>query len=243
MAKKHPQSDLYSSLPKPFDPHERWHEPLQAVTERFNREYQQAAFELPPEVEAMPVFQEWNAGRLQARIASEFWQLHQPQKNQHWLDIGCGLSFLIYPWHDWGAYFYGQDLSAVSQEAVNSRGSQLNSKLFRGVERRPAHDLRYEASQFDGVLATGVSCYFPQEYWQTVLLEVKRVLKPEGIFLFDVLDPDSEMADNWAILETYLGAEVFLEAVDSWKTMIQAAGGKVMKVKTGDLFQLFKVKF
>ncbi|WP_299489426.1 class I SAM-dependent methyltransferase [Acaryochloris sp. IP29b_bin.137] len=243
MAKKQQQTNWYTSLPQLANPDDQWHEQIQAVTQRFNREYEQAAFELPPEVEAMPVFQDWNAGRLQARIASEFWQFQKPKKKQHWLDIGCGLSFLVYPWFEWEAYFYGQELSKVAQEAVNSRGPQLNSKLFRGVERGPAHHLKYDDNQFDGVIATGFSCYFPQDYWQTVLTEIKRVLKPDSVLIFDVIDPDSELADNWSILETYLGAEVFPESLDTWKSLIKTAGGKVLKAESHELFHLFKVKF
>ncbi len=243
MAKKQQQTNLYTSLPELANPDDQWHEQIQAVTQRFNREYEQAAFELPPEVEAMPVFQDWNAGRLQARIASEFWQFQKPKKKQHWLDIGCGLSFLVYPWFEWEAYFYGQELSKVAQEAVNSRGPQLNSKLFRGVERGPAHHLKYEDNQFDGVVATGFSCYFPQDYWQTVLTEIKRVLKPGSVLVFDVIDPESELADNWSILETYLGAEVFPEPLESWTSMIKTVGGKVLKAESQELFHLFKVKF
>jgi len=243
MAKKQQQTNLYTSLPELANPDDQWHEQIQSVTQRFNREYEQAAFELPPEVEAMPVFQDWNAGRLQARIASEFWQFQKPKKKQHWLDIGCGLSFLVYPWFEWEAYFYGQELSKVAQEAVNSRGPQLNSKLFKGVELGSAHHLKYEDNQFDGVVATGFSCYFPQDYWQTVLTEIKRVLKPGSILLFDVIDPDSELADNWSILETYLGAEVFPEALETWTSLIKTAGGKVLKAESQELFHLFKVKF
>ncbi|WP_299411365.1 class I SAM-dependent methyltransferase [Acaryochloris sp. IP29b_bin.148] len=243
MAKKQQQTNLYTSLPQLANPDDQWQEQIQSVTQRFNREYEQAAFELPPEVEAMPVFQEWNAGRLQARIASEFWQFQKPKKKQHWLDIGCGLSFLVYPWFEWEAYFYGQELSKVAQEAVNSRGPQLNSKLFRGVERGPAHHLKYDDNQFDGVVATGFSCYFPQDYWQTVLTEIKRVLKPGSVLVFDVIDPESELADNWSILETYLGAEVFPEPLENWKSLIKTAGGKVMKAESQELFHLFKVKF
>lgn len=246
MTKKqhHPKTELKSALPQPsasFD--EQWHPYLETIAERFDREYQQEAFDLPPEVEAMPVFQEWNAGRLQAKIASAFWELHQPKKNQHWLDIGCGLSFLVYPWRDWDAYFYGQELSSVAQAAVNQRGPQLNSKLFRGIEQGPAHHLRYGNQQFDGVVATGFSCYFSLDYGRAVLAEIKRVLKPEGILLFDLLDPETELAENWAILETYLGTDVFLEPLQAWQSLIAAAGGKIVKTKTGELFQLLKIKF
>jgi len=65
----------------------------------------------------------------------------------------------------------------VAGDALNARGSQLNSKLFRGVELGPAHQLQYESAQFDLAIATRFSCYFPLDYWSDVMAEVKRVLK------------------------------------------------------------------
>jgi SAM-dependent methyltransferase len=83
-----------------------------------------------------------------------------------------------------------------------------------------------------------------------VLESVKRVLKPDGLFVFDVIDPDLELAENWAILETYLGAEVFLEPLANWKRLIQSTGAQIVKPtkqqaerQTGQLFQLYKVRF
>lgn len=222
---------------------DQWQPQLLEVTARYNREYRQTAVELPPEVEAMPVFQEWNKGQLQMRIASPFWEMTKPRKNEHWLDLGCGLSFLVYPWRDWNAYFYGQELSPVVREAMNQRGPQMNSKLFRGVELGPAHRIRQEDHQFDGVVATGFSCYYPTEYWREVLTDIKRVLKPTGTLVMDVISPDCELAENWAILETYLGAEVVLESLAAWPDLIKSVGGKITKTQTGELFTLYRVKF
>lgn len=223
---------------------EDWQTQIAKVGDRYNREYRREAFTLPPEIEAMPIFHDWAAGTLQAKIASPFWQLIKPQKNQHCLDIGCGLSFLIYPcWREWNVYFHGQEISSVAQEALNSRGSQLNSKLFKRVELSPAHQLRYEDNQFDWAIATGLSCYYPPDYWAAVFTEVKRVLKPNGQFIFDVVDPDLPLAENWAILETYLGAEVFLEPLSTWQKLIQTAGGKISSTLSGELFQVYKVSF
>lgn len=191
----------------------------------------------------MPIFRERVSGLLQAKLTSPFWQLAQPQKNQHCLDIGCGVSFLIYDWRDWNAFFYGQEVSTVAREALNARAPQLNSKLFKGVKLGAAHDLQYEAKQFDLAIATGFSCYYPLDYWKLVLSEVKRVLKPGGIFVFDVLNPDAELAESWAILETYSNAEVFLEPLDEWRKMIGSEGGKILKTQSGELFELYKVSF
>jgi SAM-dependent methyltransferase len=219
-------------------------QPLQeAIALRFNREYRKEAFELPAEVEAMPIFQDWIAGQLTGRIASPFWDLAKPKKQQRCLDLGCGFSFLIYPWRDWEAFFYGQDISTVAIEFLKSRGSQLNSKLFKGAQLGGAHELEYPIDQFDLVIATGFSCYYPLSYWEDVLRAVKRVLKPDGFFVFDAIDPDTELAENWAILETYLGAEVFLEPLSQWEKLIKAAGAQIAKKQPGELFQLYKIKF
>lgn len=220
-----------------------WQAQLAAIAERFNREYRGEPFELPEEVEALPIFRERALGTLQAKVASEFWQIGRPQKNERCLDIGCGISFLIYPWRDWNALFYGQDISSEARDLLNSRGPQLNSKLFKGVQLGPAHHLNYEPAYFDWAIATGWSCYYPLEYWTEVMAAVKRVLKPGGQFVFDLLDPEAPLAENWGILETYMGAEVLLEPLAAWETVIQAAGGKITKRLPGELFQLYKVQF
>jgi SAM-dependent methyltransferase len=220
-----------------------WSEQIARVKQRFDREFKQEAFELPAEVEAMPIFREWISHNLAAKITSPFWELAEFKKNHRCLDIGCGVSFLIYNWREWEAYFYGHEISTVARAALNSRGSQLNSKLFKGVKAGAAHQLEYENDTFDRAIATGFSCYYPPEYWQLVLQAVKRVLKPDGVFIFDAIDPDTELAENWAILETYLGAEVFLSPLTQFTELVTEIGGKVTATKPGELFQMYQVSF
>jgi SAM-dependent methyltransferase len=88
-----------------------------------------------------------------------------------------------------------------------------------------------------------VSCYYPPDYWQVVLPQVKRVLKPGGWFLFDALNPDAPLEESWAILETYLGAEVFLTELDHWPAVVRQAGGQVVSHRDYEVFRLFKVKW
>lgn len=221
-----------------------WADRFEAVAQRYDREYKGETTEVPESVEALPIFQDWVAGRLSKRIASPFWEVVKPKKLQTCLDLGCGGSFLFYPWRDWDARFYGQDISPAICQMVNARGSQLNSKLYKGMRQAAAHQLGvYEPDQFDLVIATGVSCYYPWDYWDTVLSAVKKVLKPEGAFVFDVLDADKPLAEDWAILEMYLGAEVELMSLAEWKKALKAAGVKIKKDKEGELFHLFKVVF
>ena len=220
-----------------------WQPTIAAVALRFNQEYQGKAVELPAEVQEMPIAQERVAGLLQAKQMSPFWQVAKPQKNQRCLDLGCGISFLIYPWREWEAQFFGQEVSTEAQGILNARGPQLNSKLFKGVKLGPAHQLVYEPGQFDLVIATGFSCYYAIDYWAEVIAAVKKVLKPGGFFVFDVLNAELPLAENWAILETYLGAEVLLESLADWEKLIKAEGGKINRRSSGELFQLYKVGF
>lgn len=216
---------------------------LQAVAQRFDREYQGKSFELPDEVQEMAVFREWVAGSLTPRITTKFWELARPKKGQRCLDIGCGLSFLIYPWKDWQAAFYGHEISKVAHAALNQRGPQLDSKLFKGVQLAPAHKLDYESAMFDLVIATGVSCYYAVDYWEQVMTAVKPCLKPGGYFVFDVIKPDEELAENWAILETYLGAEVELVDLTQWRALIKRMGAKITKQSTGEVFHTYRLQW
>jgi len=222
---------------------ESWQPLLGEVAQRFNREYQREPFDVPDEVKAMPIYQEWQAGLLADKTVSPFWELATPRKHQRCLDIGCGVSFLIYPWRDWQAVFHGQDISAIACDTLNSRGPQLNSKLFKGVNRGGAHELQYDGDQFDLAIATGFSCYYPLDYWKLVMDEVRRVLKPDGLFIFDVVDPELPLAENWAILETYLGAEVFLETQNHWRQVLEDNRAEVLKQHPGEIFRLFKARF
>ena len=216
---------------------------LQKVAQRFDQEYRGESFELPDEVEEMAVFREWVAGRLTPRITSKFWELAKPKKGQRCLDLGCGLSFLIYPWKEWQATFVGQDISKVAQAALNQRGPQLDSKLFKGVQLSPAHKLDYPPNSFDLVIATGVSCYYPLDYWEQVMTAVKPCLKPGGSFVFDVVNPEQELAENWAILETYLGADVELVDLKQWRALIKKMGAKLAKQSGGEVFQMYRVQW
>jgi len=110
------------------------------------------------------------------------------------------------------------------------------------MRQAAAHQLDvYEPQQFDFAIATGVSCYYEWSYWDTVLSAVKKVLKPGAPFIFDVIDPERPLAEDWAILEMYLGAEVELTPIADWKRQLKAVGVKIKKEQEGELFHLFIV--
>jgi len=214
---------------------------LPQVAQRFDRELQGKTIELPAEAAELSVFPDWQQGKLANRIASRFWEIAKPKAKQRCLDLGCGISFLIYPWVEWNALFYGQDISPIACDILKSRAPQLNSKLFKRITKAPAHLLDYEPHSFDLVIATGFSCYYPLGYWELVLEAVRKVLKPGGAFVFDAIDTTSELADDWALLEMYLGLDVVLESEAAWKALLKTAGVTKIKRQPSGLMTLYRV--
>lgn len=74
---KNPPSNSYKTNTYSSD---KWQERIAQVAYRFNRQYQNQKFELPDEVQEMPIYKEWINGRLSERIVSPFWEIAQPQK-------------------------------------------------------------------------------------------------------------------------------------------------------------------
>jgi len=58
-----------------------------------------------------------------------------------------------------------------------------------------------------------------------------------------VIDPESPLAEDWAILETYFGAEVLLTPLSEWHRLVRQAGGKILKSSSGELFGSWQVSF
>ncbi len=226
----------------PVSSTDAWARRCAAVARRWETEYTRAVVDLPAEIEQTELFRDWAAGRLSSRIASPFWELARFRKGQDVLDLGCGFSFLIYPWRDWEVRFWGQEIAATPRQTLQQRGPQLNSKLFKGCRAHPAHQLDYPTASFDWVVITGVTPYFPLDYWQRVLAQLKPLLRPGGQVLLDVLDPASELADPWSLLELYLGAEVETVSLDDWQALFKASGWSVAAEREGALFRLLRLK-
>jgi len=74
----------------------------------------------------MPIFSGVGCQHSQLKLLLLSGKLLNPKEPafRYWL----WRQLLIYPWRDWQAFFYGQ-VSTVARDALNARGSQLNSKL------------------------------------------------------------------------------------------------------------------
>ena len=225
----------------PSDIKTEWAAITDPLAKRFDREVEvqlgQAKWELSEDIQATQFWQACQSEGLDSRLGVPFHELRQPKKKENCLDIGCGVSFLIYPWSHWGAYFHGHELSSKTVQFVQSRGPQLNSKLFKEMNKGVAHNLSmYEDNQFQLAIATGMFYYYPTEYLSAVWSQLLRVMQPKSTLILDVVDPESEWADEWGLLELEKGGEPEFTPLSDWERLFKELGTKVKKRAPGELF-------
>ena len=223
-----------------------WEELTKPIAQRFDREVEvqlgKAKWDIPPDIVELDFWQACQTDHLLDRLGTPFHEVQSPKKRDKCLDIGCGVSYLLYPWVHWGAEFYGHDLSPSTVQFVQSRGSQLNSKLFKRMEQGVAHQLsRYEGQTFDLAIATGFLYYYPLDYFKLVWGQLRPLLAPKANVVIDIVNSESPWADEWGLLEMEKGAEPLLTNRQEWETCFQQIGAQVQQQMEAELFITYKL--
>ena len=223
-----------------------WNQYIAPIAKRFNREVGiqlgDPAWEMPEDLRELPFWQESQQNAFQEALSVPFHQLRVPKKRERCLDLGCGVSFLIYPWVDWEAFFHGHELSSRAVKFIKARAPQLNSKLFKSMQQGMAHQLNpYDRDQFDLAIATGFFFYYPPEYFSMVWHQLRRVLKPKASLIVEFVNPESAWVDEWGLIELHKGTEPILTPLQTWEKLIKQLGGKIRKQEAGELFVTYAI--
>ncbi len=107
-------------------------------------------------------------------------------KNKKLLDIGCGTGIYAKTLTEKGAKVRGIDISEEMIKIARQESPNIEFKLG-SMDKLP-----YRNNEFDIVLAALSLGYL--EDWGEVLKEIKRVLKPKGLFVFSTDNPIIESA-------------------------------------------------
>ena len=97
------------------------------------------------------------------------------------LDYGCGPGFIIEWFLKAGATTYGVDMSPETVNLVNEKFK--DEERFKGGKRFDGGTLPYDDDMFDIITVTEVIEHLLPWHIDTVLSELKRILKPGGILL------------------------------------------------------------
>lgn len=109
------------------------------------------------------------------------------------LDVATGTGIFLIEMAKNGAMCYGIDASPKMLEQlrhkIKQQSLESNVKEIRVCE---ADKLPYPDNFFDWVTCVGLLEYYPIEYADTVLIEIKRVLKSGKKCFIDIVDPDNK---------------------------------------------------
>lgn len=96
------------------------------------------------------------------------------------LDFGCGVGSSVGMMKKYfpNAEIFGVDVSEKSIEIAQSRFGD-----FAQIQTYDGEILPYNSETFDIIFAACVFHHIPQQYYQAIFQEIKRVLKPNGIFV------------------------------------------------------------
>ncbi len=99
-------------------------------------------------------------------------------ENSSWLDIGTGTGVLPFNLYNYGGNITGVDISESQIEVANALAIEKGSKNVHFLVS-PAETLPFPDNSFDSITAAQCFWYFDRE---SVTKEIKRVLKPGGVF-------------------------------------------------------------
>jgi ubiquinone/menaquinone biosynthesis C-methylase UbiE len=107
--------------------------------------------------------------------------------SQHFLDVGCGSGLVSrYLAQEYGGEVTGIDIDPEQIELARRDAAGVENVRFLEAD---AAELPFQENSFDIVFSLGALHYISN--WLDVLKEIKRVLKPDGYFVYaDIIYPE-----------------------------------------------------
>lgn len=137
--------------------------------------------------------------------------------NVRLLDVGCGGGVLTEEFARLGCEVTGIDISA---ESISTAHTHAQSEgLSIAYQIGSAIQLPFSGSRFEVVSCCDVLEHIPQ--WIQVIMEVSRVLKPGGLFLFDTINRTPESKLNFIFgLQEFAFTRLFPKNTHVWEMFI-----------------------
>jgi len=132
-------------------------------------------------------------------VSEEKLQLIGPVAGKTLLEIGCGAAQCGIAFAKQGAIVTGVDIAAAQLEIARELVAQNGVSIT--FHQRDMADLTPIASTSQDIVFSSIAFHYVDEI-VACFHEVYRVLKPQGIFVFSIAHPFSEMMDGSTLLPT-----------------------------------------
>jgi len=122
-----------------------------------------------------------------------FKKLVKPKRGEVVLDVATGTGIFLIEMAKDGAICYGIDASPKMLEQLRFKVKQLGlEENVKEISVREADKIHYPDNFFDWVTCIGMLEYYPMEYAESVLSQIRRVVKPSKRCFIDIVDPSNK---------------------------------------------------
>jgi len=149
-------------------------------------------------------------------------RLSKSSSNENALDVACGTGRISERLASEGMNVYCVD---VSPEMIRVLQNKIRSGRFPsiyGLCLAEATKIPFKTGYFDLITCRGLMNYYPLEYMERVLKEMKGMLKDRGRIVFDISDIDNPLSQKGRELGMKTGKEIFLYPLSTIEGKIQS---------------------
>lgn len=120
------------------------------------------------------------------------------------IDCGCCLNLMFKGYDKWPSMYYGVDISSETikllEEFVAKKKSNIGSFYWGSI-----HETPFDDNSFDIGACIGVLEYFEKDFVEKALIEMHRIIKPDGKVVLDIPNIGSSSCRIMMLIEEYMG--------------------------------------
>lgn len=161
--------------------------------------------DLPEYITNDPDFHLWKHDSVNGDSGSEQIKDYlSPQLNMKFIDLGCCLNLMFQGYDDWPSTYHGVDISNKTIELLNAC-IQKNKLSIGSLYCGSIHETPFDDNYFDIGACIGVLEYFEKDFVQQALIEMHRIIKPNGKIVLDVPNLGKPVCRIMMLIEEHLG--------------------------------------
>ncbi len=125
-----------------------------------------------------------------------------PAVNMNYVDLGCCLNLMFRGYDEWPSTYTGVDISSETINLLKEFVAKQNlviGSLFCGS----IHETPFDDNSFDIGACIGVLEYFDRNFVEKSLIEIHRIMKPDGRFVLDIPNNENPMRRFMKLIEEH----------------------------------------
>jgi SAM-dependent methyltransferase len=161
--------------------------------------------DLPEYITNDPDFQKWKQEYVHGDSGcKEIKEYLLPHTNMKFIDLGCCLNLMFRGYDKWPSTYHGIDISNKTIQLLNKFVAEKKlsiGSLFCGS----IHETPFDNNYFDIGACIGVLEYFEKDFVEKAIIEVHRIIKPNGKFVLDIPNIGDPTCRIMMLIEEHLG--------------------------------------